>query len=133
MNTTPRNNGVGVHWGVSSTSITGYGILSITGTSQGLDGDTATATNGNGFVVTEVTYNHRETATLDVWFSGSASSTNITIASASVPQPGDLVTIVDSVDTGLAGTNWIAGSMNINRSATDLAKASVSLRRYALI
>lgn len=133
MYNVPKNNGIGVHWGVSSTGITGYGSLAINGTTQGLEADTATATDGDGFVVADVTYNHRETATLETWVSGSADAVNATVAQANLPQTGDQLTITDSVYTLFAGSNWIVGSVGVTRAATDLAKASISLRRYAKI
>lgn len=133
MNTTPRGNGIGVHWGCSSTGISGYGNLVITSAGLTLEADTATAIDGAGYVVTDVTYNQRESATLEVWFSGSADTLNVTIASGSVPEPGDSITIADATATIYAGSNWIAGSTSITRVNNDLAKASTALRRYAKI
>jgi hypothetical protein len=132
MTTSPKFAGVGCHWGVSSTGLTGYGALVLTGTDQSMEADTETAQDATGYVVTDVTYNHRETATLETWISGSSGG-NVVVASTSYPQPGDTVTITDSVNTGLAGSTWIAGGVSVRRSNTSLAKVSIPLRRYAKI
>lgn len=132
MTTTPKFAGIGCLWGVSSVGITGYGALVIQSTDQSSDADTETAQDPTGFVVTDVTYNHRETATLETWMSGSSGGA-ITLASSSYPQPGDTVTITDATNTALAGTTWIAGTATVRRSNTSLAKVSIQLRRYAKI
>lgn len=131
MTSIPRLNGVGCHWGVSSTGITGFGALVLTSTDQTSEADTETAADGNGYVVTEVTYNHRESCTLETWVSGSGAS--VTIASSSYPQPGDKVTITDTIATGFAGSDWIAGGASVRRSNTSMAKVSIPLHRFAKI
>lgn len=133
MTTAPKFAGVGVHWGVNSTGITGFGALVITSTDQSMEADTETATDPFGYVVTDITYNHRETATLETWISGSSGGGAVVVANTSYPQPGDTVTIVDAVATGLAGTTWIAGGASVRRSNTSMAKVSIPLRRYAKI
>ena len=70
---------------------------------------------------------------MDGWLSGSAAAINVSAPSSSIPQPGDTVTITDSVNTSLAGTTWIAGDGTFTRSANDLLKWSVSIHRYAKI
>lgn len=132
MTSTPKFAGTGCHWGVSSTGITGFGALVLTSTDQASEADTETAQDAYGYVVTDVTYNHRETATLETWVSGSSGGA-VVVASSSYPQPGDTVTITDTVNTGLAGTTWIAGGATVRRSNTSMAKVSVPLRRYAKI
>lgn len=132
MTSTPKFAGTGCHWGVSSTGITGFGALVINSTDQSMEADTETAMDPYGYVVTDVTYNHRETATLETWLSGSSGGA-VVVASSSYPQPGDTVTITDAVNTGLAGTTWIAGGATVRRSNTSMAKISVPLRRYAKI
>ena len=133
MTNAPKFNGAGVHWGVSSTGLSGYGKLVLTSADQASEGDIETAQDPYGYVVTDVTYNHRETATLEVWFSGSTASGALAIAPTDYPQPGDTVTITDSVNTSVSGSNWIAGNGSVKRSNTSLAKASIQLRRYAKI
>jgi hypothetical protein len=133
MNATPRNVGVGVHWGVNSTGITGYGTLVLNSAGINFEADTVTAADAYGYVVSEVSYNHRESANLEVWISGSSAATNASVPSGSVPQPGDTVTLTDSVATAYAGTNWIAGNASINRVNNSYATATVPLHRYAKI
>jgi hypothetical protein len=134
MTSSPKFAGVNVHWAVSSTGITGFGKMVLTGTDHSSDADTETAQDPYGYVVTDVTYNHRETATLEVWFSGSSSPSGaLTIVPSDYPQPGDTVTLTDTVNTAISGSNWIAGNASVKRSNTSLAKATVSLRRYAKI
>ncbi len=133
MKTSPDINNVGVHWGVTSTGLTGYGTLVLTGTDQTIEGDTEMAADASGYTVTHVTFNHKETATLETWVSGSANASNATIATATVPAPGDKITITDSVNTILSGSNWIVGSTNVKRVNNSFAKASTSLMRFAKI
>jgi hypothetical protein len=133
MYTGPKFNGTGCHWGVSTTGITGYGALVITSTEHSMTSDTETARNGAGYVTAHVTYNHGQEATLETWISGSAGTGNVTISIASHPQPGDMITIVDAVNTSLSGSNWIAGNAKVSRSNTSLAKISIPLTRFALL
>lgn len=132
MTNAPKINGVGCHWGVSSTGISGFGALVLTSTDHNMESDVETAQDPSGYVTIDVTYNHRETATLQTWISGSTPDVgNTTIATTTYPQPGDVVTIADTVDTAIAGTDWIAGNASVSRSNTSLARVSIPLRRYA--
>lgn len=132
MTTAPKFAGTGCHWGVSSTGLTGYGALILTSTDQTSEADTETAMDPTGYVVTDATYNHRETATLETWVSGSSGGA-VVVASTSYPQPGDTVTITDTVNTSISGSTWIAGGATVRRSNTTMAKVSIPLRRYAKI
>lgn len=133
MKISPDINGVGIHWGVTSTGLTGFGSLTITDTDQGLEADTATAEGADGYTLTHVTFNHRETANLTTWVSGSAGISNATIAASTVPAPGDKITITDSVNTLISGSNWIVGNSSVKRANKDLARVSTSLTRLAKI
>ncbi len=133
MKTSADNNGNGVHWGVSSTGLTGFSNLILNGTDQTVEADTETASDSNGYVVTEVTYNHKETATLETWVSGSTGSKTASITTTNIPQPGDKLTVTDSVNTAISGSSWIVGSSNIKRANNTFAKVSTSLKRFALI
>lgn len=128
MTNAPKFYGSGCHWGITSTGITGFGKMQFTGTSQNSEADTETAKNGDGYDTIEVTYNHRQTANLDFWFSSSIVNGALEIAQADYPQPGDTVVITDTIDTDMSG-NWIAGNTSITRGT--IAKGSVSLHRFA--
>ncbi len=133
MKTTPDISSVGVHWAVTSTGLTGYSTLVLNSTDHTLEADMETATDAGGYVVTTVTYNHRESVTLETWVSGSAGASNASIITATVPAPGDKFTITDSVNTIISGSAWIAGSSTIKRANNTFAKVSTTATRYAKI
>jgi hypothetical protein len=127
MDNTPTFAG-GCHWGVASTGITGFGKLKLNGTSLTVESDTATATDGDGYVVVEANYNQRQTANLECWISGSTVSGAVTITDSDYPQPGAVVTLTDAVSTDING-KWIAGSPSVSRG--QIAKVTVPLHRFA--
>jgi len=133
MKSTPDINTVGVHWGVTSTGLTGFGSLVLNGTDQTLEADQEMASDASGYVVSHVTYNHKESATLETWVSGSANASNATIAASTVPEPGSKLTITDSVATVLSGSNWIVGSSAVKRVNNSFARITTNLVRFAKI
>lgn len=133
MYNTPQVNGVGIHWGVSSTGLTGYGWLLLQSTTHNLESEVERVQDSNGYTVTVVNYDHKETATLETIITGSADSATVGITVASVPQPGDSLTVTDSTYTLVSGSQWICGNPSISRGNTTFAKVSIPLTRYAKI
>ncbi len=133
MYNTPQVNGIGCKWGVATTGLNGYGALILQSIGQTLESDNELIKDQNGYTVTRVDYDHRETATLEAWISGSSDSASASVTTASVPQPGDSITITDSVWTALSGSNWIAGNVSLNGSNVGYVKVSIALTRYAKI
>jgi hypothetical protein len=133
MYSTPQVNGIGCKWGVGTTGLTGYGHLVLQSVGQTLESDNELIKDQNGFTVTRVDYDHRESATLEAWVTGSTNSGSASIGSTTVPQPGDKLTITDSVWTLLSGSNWVCGNTSINGSNAGYVKVSIPLTRYAKI
>lgn len=126
----PVVRGVGVHWGVSTTGVTGAGTFKLQSTDHNQGSDSDIVHDASGFAVNKTYYNFNESATLDVVVTGSANSASV---APTLAKPSDIITITDSVYTQLAGTDWLVDSVSIKRSNTSAMRVTYSLTRYPLI
>lgn len=123
----------GVVWGLA-TGMSGTGV---TGgfEPQSLqfqaESDEATVRNGKGQEVVDIFYNQRQTITIEVVPTGS------TVANARtanvVPLPGAIVTITDTEDTELAGTNsgkYICVRASKAKSNTGETRITMELKQW---
>lgn len=127
-------NGVkGVVWGIA-TGMSGTGVTT-SFESQSLqfsaEADEAEIRNGKGQVVVDIFYNQRQTITIEVIPTGA------TIAAARtaniLPAPGAIVTVTDTEDTELAGTNagkYICVRASKSKSNTGATSISMELKQY---
>lgn len=127
--TTPVHKGVGVHWGVSSTGCTGFGTFALQSRDLSKRADSEVIQDATGFATNKTFFNHTDSATLEVVFTGSSGG-NLTPTIAEI---GDTLTITDSVFTQIAGTTWIVEDVSVRSSNTTAMRATVNLTKYPKI
>lgn len=126
--------GVGVVWGLgNSLTATGTGIGTFLPQEVGFDAeaDEIEVHNYAGEVVADVWFNQRELLQMDVIPTGST----IALARAAniIPQPGAVVTVVDTIDTEIAGattTCYIITRARKTKSNRDVSKVRFEMKRY---
>jgi hypothetical protein len=127
------NGTLGVVWGIA-TGLSGTGVTT-SFAAQSLqfsaESDEAEIRNGKGQTVTDIFYNQRQTITIEVIPTGTtianARSANI------IPPPGAVVTITDTEDAELAGTNvgkYICVRASKSKSNTGATSISMELKQY---
>lgn len=130
---TPTYQQIGVVWGISTTNPTvgggGVGILRQTGQSYTEDAEMVEHRDTDGDVIGLTHFNQTQTLELDVYPAGTTLA-NARTALVNMPSPGDLVTLVDSTDTDIAGA-YIVMSAAKNKSSTDKVSFRLSLKRYS--
>jgi hypothetical protein len=126
--------GVGVVWGLgSSLTATGTGIGTFLpqGADFEVDSEEATVQDYKGETKVEIFFDEKNMLRLEVVPSGStialARSANI------LPSPGAVVTVVDTIDTEIAGSSataylFISGSKR--KSNKDVTKLNFVLKRF---
>lgn len=123
----------GVVWGIA-TGMSGTGVTT-SFAAQSLqfsaEADEAEIRNGKGQVVTDIFYNQRQTITIEVIPTGA------TIAAARtaniIPTPGAIITITDTEDTEISGTNagkYICVRASKSKSNTGATSISMELKQY---
>jgi hypothetical protein len=127
------NGTLGVVWGIAM-GMSGTGVTGSFATQSlqfSADADEAEIRNGKGAVVTDIFYNQRQTITIEVIPTG----TTIALARTNnvLPAPGAIVTVTDTEDTELAGTNsgkyiFVRGSKS--KSNTGATSLSMELKQY---
>ena len=124
--------GKAVVWGLSTgATATGMGTFLAQSADFSVDGEMVEVRNSSGEVVGQVHYNPKQSLTMEVIPTGTAiadaKSANI------LPLPGTVVTVTDTNDTEVAGTNsgkyiFIKGSKR--KSNTDVVKLTFELMQY---
>jgi hypothetical protein len=123
----------GVVWGIA-TGLSGTGVTSSflpQSLQFGAEADEAEVRNGRGDVVTDIFYNQRQTITIEVI----PSDTTVALSRTAnvIPKPGAIVTVTDTEDTELAGTNsgkYICVRASKSKSNTGPTAISMELKQY---
>jgi hypothetical protein len=130
LNSVPVHRGIGVHWAVQSTTVSGAGTFKLQSTDHTLQAATDMVQDGSGFTVNKTYYDFSESATLECVITGTNGTGNV---SPTLAEPSDIITITDSVYTQLAGTDWLVDSVSVKRSNTSAMRVTYNLTRYPLI
>lgn len=131
MQSSPQFKGVKIHWGVSSTTTSAFGTLTLQSRDHSRNADTDIVQDATGFAVNKTFFNYSDTATFE--YIPTAAAPGAGNVTPTVPEAGDMVTVVDSVYTQIAGTNWIVDSASTRSSNTSAMRVTVNLTRYPLI
>lgn len=126
--------GVGVVWGLgSSLTATGTGIGTFLPQSADFDAesDNVEVPDRSGETVASVHYNQRELLRMEVIPTGAT----IALARAAniIPEPGTVVTVVDTIDAEIAGATTTAYELmraGKRKSNKDVTKLVFEMRRF---
>lgn len=118
-------------WGTTSTSLTGYTASLMQTSGHELQGDKEMMRNGDGTEVASAGYNPNETATFEFIFNAGGAATGS--ASFTPPAFHQLITVTDTIDTSIAGTNWIVDKVSKKRSNTTALRFTVDCWRNPAI
>lgn len=124
--------GKAVVWGLATgATATGMGTFLAQSADFSVEGEMVEVRNAVGQVVGQVHFNPKQTLTMEVIPTG----TTIADAKAAniLPIPGTVVTVSDTVDTEVAGTNsgkyiFLKGSKK--KSNTDVTKLTFEMMQY---
>ncbi len=122
-----KYNGVGIQFGVTSSMSTVTGVLQTR--DHGYESDKEIVRNGIGDTVSATYYDLRETATFDFVTTGASGG----VVTATFPAVGDKVTVVDTIYTQIANTNWLVDNVDTKGSNTTALRVSLKMTRYPAI
>lgn len=129
----PTYQKIGVVWGISTTNPTvggsGVGILRQTSQTYTEDAEMVEHRDTNGDVIGLTHFNQTQSIELDVYPAGTTLA-NANTALVNMPSPGEIVTLVDSTDTDIAGV-YVVMSAAKNKSTSDKVNFRLSLKKYS--
>lgn len=123
--------GIGVVWGIGTSNLTTTGTGILRPNRQGLSDtqETSEHRDENGEVKGVTLFNRTKTVTLDVYPAG-ATLANAAAALTNRPAPGDVITLVDSTDTQLAGDYLVTG-VEVNKEPTSKVAFTITAIRHS--
>ncbi len=128
MSATTKYSGVGVTWGTSHTGITSaFGTFVLKSSGLKKDSKVTELENGDGDTVSVVWSNLVKTATFEYIPAGGTATGSF---APTVPNQGDKLTVTDTIQTDIAGTNWYVMSADEKSSNTDFLMVTVECKAW---
>lgn len=117
----------GIHWGVGSSTSTAFGTFLLQDRDYARKANKSLIKDGFGITVGAVWNDPNEEAT----FTYLATSGTVTgSATATIPQIGDKLTVVDTIFTQIAGTSWYVDDASAKNTNNSMLMVTVKCSKY---
>jgi len=121
--------GIGVHWGVNSSTLS-----VVTGKFQTREhekkAEMEVIRDGDGTTVGKVYYDPNESATFEFYPSSATPGGQV---APILPNIGDMLTVTDSVYTGIASSYWLVEGVDTKSANNGAMKVNIKLAKYPAI
>jgi hypothetical protein len=122
-------NGVGAHWGVSSTTCTAFGTFKLQSRDHKKKSETEMVKDADGVTVSKIFFDPSQEATFEYIPTSATATGSVT---PTMPAIGDKLTVADTIYP-ISASNWLVDEVSTKSSNTSVMKVTVQLSQYPQI